>query len=33
VVRSLNLATAVSVVVYEAARQLGLAFDDDGRRP
>lgn len=32
-VRSLNLATAVSVVVYEAARQLGLAFDDDGRRP
>jgi tRNA (cytidine/uridine-2'-O-)-methyltransferase len=32
-VRSLNLATAVAVVVYEAARQLGLAFDDDGRRP
>ncbi|MDH4044071.1 MAG: tRNA (cytidine(34)-2'-O)-methyltransferase [Gemmatimonadota bacterium] len=32
-VRSLNLASAVSVVVYEAARQLGLAFDDDGRRP
>jgi tRNA (cytidine/uridine-2'-O-)-methyltransferase len=32
-VRSLNLATAVSVIVYEAARQLGLAFDDDGRRP
>lgn len=31
-VRSLNLATAVSVVVYEAARQLGLALDD-GRRP
>jgi tRNA (cytidine/uridine-2'-O-)-methyltransferase len=32
-VRSLNLATAVSVVVYEAARQLGLTFDDEGRRP
>lgn len=26
-VRSLNLATAVAVAVYEAARQLGLAFD------
>jgi len=32
-VRSLNLATAVSIVVYEAARQLGLAFDDSGRWP
>lgn len=32
-VRSLNLATAAAAVVYEAARQLGLAFDDDGRRP
>ena len=32
-VRSLNLASAVSVVAYEAARQLGLAFDDEGRRP
>jgi len=32
-VRSLNLATAVSVVVYEAARQLGLTLDDEGRRP
>ena len=31
-VRSLNLATAVGIVVYEAARQLGLALDD-GRRP
>lgn len=27
-VRSLNLATAAAVVLYEAARQLGLAFDD-----
>jgi tRNA (cytidine/uridine-2'-O-)-methyltransferase len=33
VVRSLNLATAVAIVVYEAARQLGLAYDDRGRRP
>jgi tRNA (cytidine/uridine-2'-O-)-methyltransferase len=31
-VRSLNLATAVGIVVYEAARKLGLALDD-GRRP
>lgn len=32
-VRSLNLATAVAIVVYEAARQLGLAFDETERRP
>jgi tRNA (cytidine/uridine-2'-O-)-methyltransferase len=32
-VRSLNLATAVGIVVYEAARQLGLALDDDRRGP
>jgi tRNA (cytidine/uridine-2'-O-)-methyltransferase len=31
-VRSLNLATAVGIVVYEAVRQLGLPLDD-GRRP
>jgi tRNA (cytidine/uridine-2'-O-)-methyltransferase len=31
-VRSLNLATAAGIVVYEAARQLGLALGD-GRRP
>ena len=32
-VRSLNLATAAAVVLYEAARQLGLAFDDGRRAP
>jgi tRNA (cytidine/uridine-2'-O-)-methyltransferase len=32
-VRSLNLATAVAIVVYEAARHLGLAFDNPGRGP
>lgn len=32
-VRSLNLATAVAVIVYEAARHLGLAFDDGRRGP
>lgn len=32
-VRSLNLATAVAIVVYEAARQLGLARDDRWRGP
>jgi tRNA (cytidine/uridine-2'-O-)-methyltransferase len=31
-VRSLNLATAVGIVAYEAIRQLGLALND-GRRP
>lgn len=32
-VRSLNLATAVAIVVYEAARHLGLAFDGGRRGP
>lgn len=32
-VRSLNLATAVGIVLYEAARQLGLAFDHRERGP
>jgi tRNA (cytidine/uridine-2'-O-)-methyltransferase len=32
-VRSLNLATAAAVVLYEAARQLGLALDDGRRGP
>jgi tRNA (cytidine/uridine-2'-O-)-methyltransferase len=32
-VRSLNLATAVAIVTYEAIRRLGLPLNDGGRAP
>lgn len=32
-VRSLNLATAVAIVAYEAIRRLGLRLEDGGRGP